>query len=229
MEADRTSLSSYAFRMGLRRIELWQLCAVVTLAALLAFVLRSQRPLGENISGNPYAQSVRTDSASPASRNPAADLSLIVFTDYRCPACRVAHPAMKRAVESDGKVRVVYKEWPIFGESSARAAEVALASEAQGIYPLVHDSLMTAPSLDDGGLRMAVERAGGDWRRLERDLSADRKEILRELERNRTQALGLGLGGTPGYLIGPILVKGALGEREFKRVFNEARRANSGR
>jgi hypothetical protein len=71
---------------------------------------------------------------------------------------------------------------------------------------------------------MAVEHSGGDWRRLQEDLAENRAQIFGELERIRTQAFGLGLGGTPGYLIGPILAEGALDEREFTRAFREARR-----
>jgi protein-disulfide isomerase len=43
------------------------------------------------------------------------------------------------------------------------------------------------------------------------------------LARNGAQAFALGLGGTPGYLIGSILVRGALREAEFTRAFTEAR------
>ena len=133
---------------------------------------------------------------------------------------------MKRAVEADGKVRIVYKDWPIFGELSQRAARVAIASDAQNIYPLVHDRLMKAPAVNERTLRMAIEQSGGNWRRIERDLVVNQVQISAELERNRLQAFGLGLDGTPGYLIGPILVEGALDESEFVRVFNEARRVN---
>lgn len=211
--------------MDLRRAELWQLLAVIIVAGLLTLALQSHRPLGQNTSGNAHAGAVQKASLSPSDNNPAADLTLIVFTDYRCPACRIAHPAMKRAVKADGKVRIIYKEWPVFGKLSERAAQVALASDAQNIYPLVHDRLMTAPSLSEHTLRTRVELSGGDWRRLQRDLAEKRVQILAELERNRRQAFGLGLGGTPGYLIGPILVEGALDEREFRKVFREARRA----
>lgn len=224
-KADITAATGYALRMGLKRAELWQLLAVILIAALFTLMLRSQRPLGQNVGDNPHAQAVREDQSSPRDRHPAADLTLIIFTDYQCPACRRAHPAMKRAVKSDGRVRIVYKDWPIFGHRSERAAQIAIASAAQNIYPLVHDRLMTAPSVDEHSLRMAVELSGGDWRRLERDLATNRSQIVSDLERNRQQAFGLGLSGTPGYLIGPILVEGALNERQFLRVFKTARRA----
>jgi protein-disulfide isomerase len=130
---------------------------------------------------------------------------------------------MQRAVAADGKIRIVYKDWPIFGARSERAAFVAIASDLQRIYPAVHDRLMRGPVDNEDDFRRAVELAGGDWGRLKRDLASNRDQIFAQLERNRIQAFGLGLGGTPGYLIGSILVRGALKEREFTRVFRQAR------
>ncbi len=163
------------------------------------------------------------DGSSPRSGPPGADLSVAVFTDYRCPACRRADPEMQRAVEADGAVTVVYKDWPLFGERSNRAARVALASVAQGIYPAVHHAFMAAPNLDERTLRAVVEHAGGDWAKLEDDLRRGAAAIEEQLARNARQAFALGLGGTPGYLIGPLQVRGALDEGEFRAAFDAAR------
>lgn len=210
--------------MDLNRKEMLQLFAALAVGASVSSLLRTHRSLGENVGGNSLALAVRNDRSSPADGNSAADLTLIVFTDYRCPGCRAAFPAMKRAVTKDRKVRIVYKDWPIFGEASERAAEVALASDFQNIYPLVHARLMTGRTDSDVALKIAVERSGGDWRKLQYDLARNRAQIVAELGRNKMQAFGLGLGGTPGYLIGPILVRGALNETEFTRVFKQARK-----
>jgi protein-disulfide isomerase len=133
---------------------------------------------------------------------------------------------MQRAAARDGKVRNVYKDWPIFGKASERAARTALASAFQNIYPLVHDRLMTGPAATREELRLAVERSGGNWGRLESDLTHHQKQLEAQLAHNRLQAFQLGLPGTPGYLIGPILIRGARTERDFLRVFNKAREAS---
>ena len=213
--------------MGLNRKDKLWLCAVIGVAALFGWLLRAQRPFGDNVSDNPLALAVREDRSSPVEGNSAADITLIVFSDYRCPACRAAYPGMKRAVAKDGKVRIVYKDWPIFGEVSERAAEVAIASDLQHLYPLVHDRLMTGPPNSDVALKAAVEQAGGNWHRLQSDLAINKTKIAAQLGRVRMQAFQLRLGGTPGYLIGPILVRGALKEKEFRRAFKQAREATS--
>lgn len=201
---------------------LW-LCAAIFIAVLFSFLLRTQSPLGDDVSGNALALAVRNDQSSPVEGGSAADVTLIIFSDYRCPACRPAHSAMKRAVAKDGKVRIVYKDWPIFGPPSERAAEVAIAANFQGIYPRVHDRLMTGPVDGEDALKAAIEGSGGDWPRLQRDLANRKAEIAAQLGNNRMQAVQLGLGGTPAYLIGPILVRGALSESEFRRAFKQAR------
>jgi protein-disulfide isomerase len=135
---------------------------------------------------------------------------------------------MHRAVAKDGKLRVVYKDWPIFGIQSERAAATALASASQNIYPQVHDRLMTGPAETEEDLKLAIRQSGGDWRRLRRDMAHGKLRIHSQLTRNSRQAFELGLQGTPGYLVGPILVRGVLTEREFLRVFEDARKARRG-
>ena len=211
--------------MRLTRKEVLQLCAVVAVGVMVALLLRDSQPLGQNVADNSLAGVIREDRSSPTVEHASADLTLIVFTDYRCPACRKAHPAMQRAVAKDGNLRVVYKDWPIFGDRSDRAAAIALASATQNIYPQVHDRLMTGPTDSDKDLRLAVEQSGGNWPRILRDLALRRHQIEAQLTHNKRQAFELGLPGTPGYLIGSILVRGAMTEREFLRVFREAREA----
>jgi protein-disulfide isomerase len=40
---------------------------------------------------------------------PDADLTLVVFADYACPACREAQPAIDQLLAQDRKLRVVYR------------------------------------------------------------------------------------------------------------------------
>jgi protein-disulfide isomerase len=207
----------------MHRPQLLTLLALVVLAALTSYLLRTSRSLGRDVGASPVAAQVLNDRTSPQEVHGNASLTVVMFTDYQCPGCRTADPALQAAVARDGNVRVVYRDWPIFGERSERAAKVALAAHRQGIYPVLHHRLMRSPSFEDGPLRMAVEESGGNWRQLQGDLVKDEKPIANQLVANSTDAFALGLRGTPGYLIGPLLVQGALTEREFLRVFAQAR------
>ncbi len=208
---------------ALNRRQLLTLVALVVLGAGLSYLLQGARPLGQNVGDSPLAAQVMAGQRSPRTESGPSALKVVVFSDYRCPACRGAEPALRSAVAEDGNVQVIYKEWPIFGEPSVRAAKVALAADRQGIYPEVHRAFMQLRNFDDAALRDAVVGAGGDWERLQNDLAEFEASIEEELAINKRQAFGLGLGGTPGYLVGPLLIKGALSEGEFLRVFADAR------
>ena len=81
--------------------------------------------------------------------NPNGDVSVVEFFDYNCGFCRRALPEVVKLVENDGKVRVVLKELPIFGEDSEAAAKAALAAGKQGKYFEMHQKLFTEPGKAD--------------------------------------------------------------------------------
>jgi protein-disulfide isomerase len=58
---------------------------------------------------------------------------------------------------------------------------------------------------------------------VEADLLAQGPAIEKRITATKWDAFALGLQGTPAYLIGPVLVRGALTEREFARAFRHAR------
>lgn len=204
--------------------ELLQLLVLFLLGWGVSQWLQATAPLGRDISANGTAQAILADASAPRSGPADADLTLVVFTDYQCPACRKADPEMRSAVAKDQRVRIVYKDWPVFGPASERAARVALASGRQGIYPLVHHALMSRVGpLDETALRNAVEGAGGDWRQLEEYLAAHGQEIDLQLARTRGETFALGIAGTPAYLIGDLLIIGAMTADEFDDAFAMAR------
>jgi protein-disulfide isomerase len=216
-------------RLGRR--ELLQLSALVAGGAIVSQWLRSTAPVGQDLGLRPTVNETLDDAASPRSMpTGAVDLLMAVFTDYQCPACKAGYPAMAEAVAEDGSVGVLYKEWPIFGAASERAARVALAAGKQGIYAQVHESLMLDRRRPiDSVLRETVEAAKGDWSAIVESLTEDGEALTSQLARNRTQAFSLGLGGTPAYLVGSVLVRGAVSKVQFRDVIAQARQAASSR
>jgi len=208
---------------AMARRQLLSILVLVILGAGVAHVLKSNRPIGRNVASYSAVAGILEGRGSPVTVQGTGNLTIVLFTDYQCAACRRASPQLSRAIARDGNIRVVYKDWPIFGERSERAAAVALAANRQGIYVSVHHQLMNSSALDDDALRNAVEDAGGDWGQLEVDLRTHGSEIAGHLTANRIDALTLGLQGTPGYLIGPLLIEGALTDAEFVRAFARAR------
>jgi protein-disulfide isomerase len=70
--------------------------------------------------------------------NPGGKVTVVEFFDYNCGYCRLALPTVIQLVKGDGKIRLVLKELPIFGDDSVAAAKLALASNKQGKYFEMH-------------------------------------------------------------------------------------------
>jgi protein-disulfide isomerase len=202
--------------------------AVAGVGVLVSWILQLSPPPAQRLQSTPVVQAVLTDRGSPAVGPAGADVTIVVFTDYLCAICRGADPALDRVRAADPKLRVVYKDWPLFGERSRFASRVALAAARQGRYLEVHNALMRARgSLDAQAVVAAAVGAGADGSRLEADLQLHRPEIDAQLARHAFQAWSLGLEGTPAYLVGPFLIRGAMTEGPLRRAVSHARRETS--
>jgi protein-disulfide isomerase len=168
---------------------------------------------------------ILNDTAAPVAGNPKGDLTIVAFFDYNCPFCKKAEPNLDRVVKTDGKIRLVYKDWPILSEASIRGAQLVLAAKYQGKYDVAHQALMNIPGtkISAEQMREAIKASGIDMDRMDADLAAHADEITALLRRNLAQAESLGLQGTPAYLVGQYKVTSALNYDGFKKAVADAR------
>ncbi|KPL68773.1 hypothetical protein SZ64_12115 [Erythrobacter sp. SG61-1L] len=148
---------------------------------------------------------------APGVKPKAYDVTIVLYFDYQCAYCKKQHLALMDLLQRDPKVRVVYRDWPIFGAMSQRAARLAIASQFQGRHAAFHDALMRAKGkLDENALKAAARAAKVDWERLEADLAANGAKIDALMRQSRSQAAQIGLEGTPGMVVGSYIVPGAM-------------------
>ncbi|ODR93959.1 hypothetical protein AUC70_10165 [Methyloceanibacter stevinii] len=140
--------------------------------------------------------------------DPDGDVTVVEFFDYNCGYCRRAMPDVMKLTDNDDKVRVVFKELPIFGGDSEDAAKGALAAKMQGKYLEMHQKLFSEPGKanKEKVLRIANE-LGLDVPQLEKDMEG--QEVADGLAEAYALAQSLGLQGTPLYLIGDRTIPGA--------------------
>lgn len=192
---------------------------------LFGFVVLSTVGTGTGASGQEPRQSmIWHDPEVPVGGNPDGDVTIVTFFDYNCPFCKRTVEPMNKIVRADGKVRVVYKDWPILAATSVYGAKLALAAKFQGKYLEAHHALMgltRRPTEDD--MHVAVAAAGVDMKRLDTEARAHGEAITALLTRNNAQAEELGLRGTPAFLIDPFLIPAALDEAGFRQVISDAR------
>ena len=197
------------------------LLALAATAALL-------QPIGAAAqSADPMSRdSILRDPAAPATGNPKGDLTIVEWFDYQCPYCKKMNPDLLKVVKADGHIRLVFKDWPVFGKVSVQAARLVLAAKYQGKYVQAHDALMAIRGkLSTDMIVPALTKAGVDIARAERDLATHGKAIDALLARNQQQALALGFQGTPGFVIGHYRVPGAFSAATLQAVIKDARAA----
>lgn len=166
---------------------------------------------------------VLTDPAAPVLGTPEGDVTVVEFFDYQCPYCKADFPMLTDVVARDGNVRLLLRDWPLFGELSLMATRVALGATTFGAYDSVNAALMaTDGALTDGLIREAV----GDLISVDDALAAYDAEAgkwKRFLERNQTQAAALGFYGTPSYVVGTSFFRGALDRSTLTDAIDAAR------
>ena len=162
-----------------------------------------------------------SDPTSPVGGNPEGDVTLVEFFDYQCTYCRRVVSSMQALLREDGQLRVVFKELPVLGADSVRAARAALASERQGRYTPFHFALMTSEDLSPAAIRRLAVDVGLDVDQLERDMDAP--EIQAAIDANYRLAQELGIEGTPAFVIGEELIPGAVDKGRLETLIAEAR------
>lgn len=159
---------------------------------------------------------------SPNLGNPDGNAVLVEFFDYRCGYCRRMAEPITELLESDGEIRLVLKEFPILGPESVFAARAALAARKQDLYLPFHTALMTAEvGLSEETILALADSVGLDTDRLQADM--DDPAIDAELANNFRLADALAIEGTPGFVIGDEIVRGAVPPDRLRGYIEKAR------
>ncbi|MDB5521551.1 MAG: Twin-arginine translocation pathway signal [Tardiphaga sp.] len=158
--------------------------------------------------------------------NPNGDITIVNYTDYQCPYCRKSDVDLRQVVRDDGKIRLVFKDWPVLGPASVSAAKLVLATKYQDKYIQAHEALITANArLTDDIVRERLAAGGIDVERATRDLEVNKSKIEQILARNDAQAKAFGFRGTPAFIIGKFRVNSPLTTIQFERAVLDARKA----
>ena len=164
------------------------------------------------------------DPDQPVLGNPGGDVTVVEFFDYQCPFCKRGHPDLMAEVEADGNVRLVMKDWPIFGGASVLASQLVLGAVEEGTYVAAQAALMATPArLSEDDVRDTLAAAGLDPAAMLAAYRQDRDRWDGLMDHNSQQAAALGLQGTPAFIIGQNLLPGALDRDRLRTAIAAAR------
>ncbi|PJG57488.1 DsbA family protein [Aeromonas cavernicola] len=150
-------------------------------------------------------------SDDPQAGNPKGSLTVVEFFDYNCGYCKRAHPLISQLLSEDKDIRYIYKQFPILTETSHYAARAALAVQLgqPDKYKAFHEALYAHKGAlaDEAQVKQIAATAGVDWNKVEASLKDGR--IDQNLATNRALAESMAISGTPAFIIGDQILRGA--------------------
>lgn len=160
---------------------------------------------------------------SPSLGPQDAPVTIIEFSDYQCPYCKLWHDEVfdRLLASYPGKIRFVYRHFPLSGHPEAQpAAEAAQCAGAQNAYWEYHDAIF--------GEQYGLGRSA--YLQYAQDLGLNVVAFTTCLDDHRYQsmveddfdyALGKGVQSTPTFFINGIAVIGAQSYETFKQIIDQ--------
>ncbi|MBI5244230.1 MAG: DsbA family protein [Elusimicrobia bacterium] len=154
---------------------------------------------------------------SPVRGKADATITVVQYTDFQCPYCQKGYQIMKDQIlkDYDGKVRWVYKSLPLgfhdWAEPAAMAAECAKLQGHDQFWKM-HD--MIFDKQDDITTPEVKAKMDGFAKEIGADEKAfaacyDGKKTMDAVRRDVDEAQGMGISGTPAFLVNGRLISGA--------------------
>jgi protein-disulfide isomerase len=157
--------------------------------------------------------------------NPEGDVTIVEFFDYRCGYCRRVHPEVEALIEGDGNIRYIAKEFPILGEQSLLASRFAIATRValgDDAYEAISNGLITMRGdMTDASLTALAVENGLDPVAITAAMSDPLVDAT--ISYNHELASRMNITGTPTFVFGDQLVRGAIGIDDMQRIIEMVR------
>ena len=227
--------------LTIRKEDLWKYSTFVLLALLIviSFLYFTKNPgTGNVIVNNPTNPSNDQPSNpsqvttvevkdSPVLGSKDAKVTMIEFSDYQCPFCgrhfTQTYPQIKKDYIDTGKVKLVFKDFPLgFHENAQKAAEAARCVKDQkedAGYFQMHDKLfLNQDSLSIENYKKWAKELGANSATFDSCLDSGkyRQAVLDDLKYGQS----VGVQGTPSFFINGKQISGAQPYEAFKTAFD---------
>ncbi len=177
----------------------------------------------EILLAEPAAPVLNISADDDPSHGPAnAPVTVVVFTDFQCPACAQTHPVVDAVAQEFGdKVRLVVRDFPLSMHPQARkAAEAANAANAQGkFFDYINILYKNQSKLDIVSLKGYATAMGLD--RTQFDAELDSGKYAPEVEKDMADGEDYGIQGTPTIFINGVRLE-QLSSEAIRAAINDA-------
>lgn len=174
---------------------------------------------------NPKQPEIAEDRAFEGAKD--APITIVEYSDFQCPFCRRGHQTIKRVLkEYDGKVKVVFKNFPIERihplalPASKMYEAIAMQDPAKAakFKAMIFENQDELNAKGEKFITEAAKKVGADLNRAKKDMESEK--VLARIEADKAEADKFGFSGTPGYLINGVSLKGAYPFEEFKEIID---------
>ncbi|WP_109281287.1 DsbA family protein [Streptomyces orinoci] len=175
----------------------------------------------------------RREKADPLALGRAdAPVVLVEYADYQCSFCgrftRESQPELIKKYVDTGVLRMEFRNFPIFGEPSSRAARASWAAGQQGRFWQFHDELYAktrkgAALAEDKLVDLARDAGIKDLDRFRTDMNGSAAEAA--VNKDQEEGYRLGVQSTPSFLVGGRPLAGAQPMSEFEQAIEQAKAA----
>ena len=149
--------------------------------------------------------------ALPTVGNNDADYTIIEFFDYRCGYCSKQANDFQKLLNNSDNVKIIYMEWPIFGDISDTAAKIALIvwQRHPNLYFEVHNQFMQlGPKMKEVSIVDILNKIDLNGEEIFQEAVSQKSNDI--IEANMKLAKSLGLRGTPASIVNDSIYPGYL-------------------
>jgi protein-disulfide isomerase len=166
---------------------------------------------------------IEVKSAGHPELGPAgAPVTIVEFSDFQCPFCGRAEPALQQVRQKYGdKVRLVYLDFPLgIHDHAIDAASAARCAGEQGKFWQFHDAMFADQSkLAATDLKADAKKLGLNTAKFNDCL--DKGKYKSAIETDMAQGRELGVDGTPAFFINGRPLTGAQPFERFQTTIDE--------
>jgi predicted DsbA family dithiol-disulfide isomerase len=169
----------------------------------------------------PYRVPIEVGDA-PARGKETAPVTIVEFSDFQCPFCARARPAVNRVREVYGdKVRFAFRHFPLnFHPQAEKAGEAVACAREQGRFWEMHDRLWANPGkLQPAELKEHAAAIGLDAAAFGQCLDSGRYAGL--VRKDVELGARYGVSGTPAFFVNGRPLVGAQPFESFAQVIDD--------
>ena len=156
---------------------------------------------------------------NPTIGDKSAKVTIIAFIDFECPYCQESYPIFAHVLEKYKPViQVVFKNLPLtdLHPDAIAAALASTCANEQNKFWEFYDQAFTNKKLDSDSLYNYATNIGLEMTKFDTCYKSQKYET--NIEQDLTDAVNIGLRGTPTYLVNGEVVEGSISAEDWDKL-----------